>query len=222
MKKSNSSYSYFISFLLHLVLGIGLFFINFSAELEEEEYVTIGFGAYGKSSSAPKRTVKKEVVKQPEKKKQEPKKEKDKVEVPKTVNNDDSNVIKEVKKEIKKEEPKKKEEENKEEEANEELSEDGINAGDFSFDWGGKNIRKIYDYQLPRYPEGVSKEIDVKLRFNIKPDGTVGSILPLIKADTRLEMAAMDALKKWRFEPIPSHKKQVTQKVIIIFPFRLK
>ena len=68
-------------------------------------------------------------------------------------------------------------------------------------------MRKIYSYSLPSYPEGVSKEIDVKLKFTILPDGTVGKILPLIKADTRLELAAINSLRQWRFEPLPENRK---------------
>jgi protein TonB len=83
-------------------------------------------------------------------------------------------------------------------------------------------MRKIYSYSLPAYPEGVSKEIDVKLRFSILADGTVGKILPLIKADTRLEQAAINSLRQWRFEPLPENQQTKEQFAVIIFPFRLK
>ena len=62
--------------------------------------------------------------------------------------------------------------------------------------------RKIYSYLIPAYPEGVNKEIDIRLKFTIKPDGTVGSIFLLTKADTRLENAAINSLWQWRFELI--------------------
>jgi len=54
----------------------------------------------------------------------------------------------------------------------------------FDIEWGGNGKRKIYSYSLPAYPEGVNKEIDIRLRFSILPDGTVGTIFPLTKADT--------------------------------------
>lgn len=93
---------------------------------------------------------------------------------------------------------------------------------DFEIDFGGKGMRKIYSYSLPPYPKGVSKEIDVKLKFSILPDGTVGKILPLIKADARLELVAINSLRQWRFEPLPESKKGIQQFAVIIFPFRLK
>ena len=92
----------------------------------------------------------------------------------------------------------------------------------FELDFGGRGVRRIYSYSLPEYPEGVSKEIDLRLRFTILPDGTVSNIIPLIKADARLEMTAINSLRQWRFEPLPSNAKQLEQTVVIIFPYRLQ
>ena len=97
---------------------------------------------------------------------------------------------------------------------------DGLGDG-FGIDWGGR-IRKIYNYSIPKYPEGVYKEIDVKLRFSILPDGTVGNILVLKKADSRLEQVAIEALRLWRFEPVSTNSPQTSQTVVITFPFRLE
>ena len=97
----------------------------------------------------------------------------------------------------------------------------GENFG-FEIDFGGRGKRKIYSYALPSYPEGVTKEIDVKLKFTIQPDGTVGKIIPLIKADTKLEFAAINSLRQWRFEPLPESQKKLEQSAVIIFPFRLQ
>jgi periplasmic protein TonB len=96
---------------------------------------------------------------------------------------------------------------------------DGYGDG-FGIDWGG-SVRKIYNYNIPKYPEGVTKEIDVKLRFSILPDGSVGSIIVMRKADSRLEQVAIEALRLWRFEPLPPKAKQVSQITVITFPFRL-
>jgi len=100
----------------------------------------------------------------------------------------------------------------------------GTNKGNsgFKIDFGGKGIRKIYSYSLPKYPSGVSKEIDVKLRFTILPDGTVGKVFPLIKADAHLESVSISSLRQWRFEPLSKSMKQVEQKAVIVFPYRLK
>ncbi len=101
---------------------------------------------------------------------------------------------------------------------------DGTGNGGFGFelDFGGGGKRKIYSFTLPEYPEGVSKEIDLKMRFTIMADGTITNIFPVIKADGRLEQAAVNSLKQWRFEPLPPKAKQVEQTVVIIFPYRLQ
>lgn len=96
------------------------------------------------------------------------------------------------------------------------------NGDGYDIFWGGKGNRKIYSYSLPRYPEGVSKEIDLKLKFTILPDGTVGTIIPLMKADTRLENSAINSLRQWRFEPLPPGQKQLEQTAVIVFPYRLR
>ncbi|MHB8579655.1 MAG: energy transducer TonB [Ignavibacteriaceae bacterium] len=92
----------------------------------------------------------------------------------------------------------------------------------YDIDWGGKGQRKIYSYNIPAYPEGVNKEIDIRLKFTILPDGTVGTIIPLIKADTRLENSAINSLRQWRFESLDPSQKQVPQVAVIVFPYRLR
>ncbi|MDX1700167.1 MAG: energy transducer TonB [Melioribacteraceae bacterium] len=222
---------YLLSVAFHLILAIIAFFINVGVETDLDEYVTIGFGAIGELSSSgvlaenPTEEIQK---KQPEV--QEVKKEKvvKKVELPKQENSDEqNNVVVAADKEESKEETKPEKVEpivKNDEEAGKGKEETGEGEGNFGFeiDFGGKGMRKIYSYSLPEYPKGVSKEIDVKLKFSILPDGTVGKILPLIKADTRLELAAINSLRQWRFEPLPQNQKVAEQYAVIIFPFRLK
>jgi Gram-negative bacterial TonB protein C-terminal len=92
----------------------------------------------------------------------------------------------------------------------------------FQIDFGGKGMRRIYSYLLPAYPEGVAKEVDLKIKFTILADGSIVNIYPLIKADTRLEMAAINSLRQWRFEPLPKNAKQIEQTVVVTFPYRLQ
>lgn len=87
---------------------------------------------------------------------------------------------------------------------------------------GGGLQRKLIEYDIPPYPEGVSKEADVTMQFTIQPDGTVSNIRILKKADGRLESTARDALRRWRFERLRSTQPQIGQNVKIIFPFRLR
>jgi protein TonB len=201
-----------ISVIAHILILLVLMAFKFTPEYDLNEYVTIGFGTIGQTTSAGaiKKVVKKKNVK----------KKKDEVAVPKVKNSDMTNEVtsppREKKKEVKKVVEKK--------ETSKGRDETGIGEGKLGFelDFGGKGKRKIYSYSIPSYPPGVSKEIDVKLRFTIMPDGSVGRIFPIRKADTRLEAAAISSLRQWRFEALPSTQDMKPQSAVITFPFRLQ
>ena len=149
-----------------------------------------------------------------------------KIELPKAVNTSDENIIHPAEKKKEKVDKTKSEEK---ETTNSEVATQGRgnksnSNGSFGYDidWGGKGQRKIYSYNLPAYPEGVDKEIDIRLKFTIMPDGTVGTIIPLTKADTRLENAAINSLKQWRFEALDPSQRQAQQTAVIVFPYRLQ
>lgn len=223
----NSSYAY--SFGIHTFMLVIFFFINFEIVFNTDDYVTIGFGSIGKTGSSGaigKEVTENKNVAEVEKQKTQSEIENKKVELPKVVNTDDENkVIVADKKEEKVEAPPQKVEPIKETSSDNKGKEfDGAGEGTFGFDidFGGKGQRRIYSYSLPAYPDGVSKEIDVKLRFTILPDGTVGTIFPLIKADGRLESAAINSLRQWRFEPLATNQKQIEQTAVITFPYRLQ
>lgn len=76
----------------------------------------------------------------------------------------------------------------------------GLGFGDI--EWGGGGNRVVLQKHLPKFPDGVKTSAHIKIRFTVLPDGTVGKIIPLQKADPRLERAAMDALRKWRFNAL--------------------
>jgi TonB family protein len=76
----------------------------------------------------------------------------------------------------------------------------GLGFGDI--EWGGGGNRTVLYKTLPKFPDGVRTSAHIKMRFTVMPDGTVGKITPLQKADPRLEQAAKDALSKWRFNPL--------------------
>ena len=84
------------------------------------------------------------------------------------------------------------------------------------------SVFQYYEQQGKGLGIKFSKEIDIKLKFSILPDGSVGKIIPLMKADTRLEMAAINSLRNWRFEPLRIGQKKNEQSVVITFPYRLR
>lgn len=210
---NTAKFTYPVSILIHILFLMLLALLSIKQEIVPEEYLMVGFGSSTGSSASAQESSVEELTKADEK-----------VELPQTANVDDNDAIKVAKTETKPAKTKPEKTEIKSENDEYGLSDLGSEFGQYGIDvdWGGKGIRKIQSWNIPPYPDGVAKEADVKLQFSILPDGTVGKIIPLRKADTRLEMAAINSLRKWRFEPIPSSKKQLEQVVMITFPFRLR
>lgn len=229
--KKINKLSYLISLSTHLLIIALLWFINISMDYKQQDFVEISFGTSGQEGSSgaigDQLNQTEENAKPVEEIVEETKnKEVKEVELAKAKSVDETNTISpaEKSKETKKEnrtETIKKENSNVNTKGQGNLT-DGKGSLGFDIDWGGMGTRKIYFYILPEYPEGVQKEIDIRLRFSIKPDGTVGSVTLLTKADTRLEQAAINSLWQWRFEPLPQSVKQINQSAQIVFPYRLR
>jgi outer membrane biosynthesis protein TonB len=228
---STRNLSISISVLLHLIL-LGLFFIiSFSIDYPPKQYVELSFGTMNKSGSSGAIGTQVENVQEVAQKEQKVESTQKstvekKVDLPKAENTSDQNVIQPAEK--------KKDKTNKTKSEATQATNSKVNTegkgnkakgnGSFGYDidWGGQGQRKIYSYSLPAYPEGVEKEIDIRLKFSILPDGTVGTIIPITKADTRLEDAAINSLRQWRFEPLDPSQKQTEQTAVIVFPYRLQ
>ena len=229
--KKSSGISYTISFILHIVVILLFLLINLSFDYTPSEYVELSFGISDKSGSSGAKGNKISIIKEtPKPSEKEESKEKNpkvkEVDLPVAINTEDENVITPANND--KEVAKEKTELSTETVTTSKTTvEDGNNSeveGKFGFDidWGGKGTRKIYSFILPQYPEGVRKEANIKLQFTILPDGTVGTIIPKMKADTRLENAAINSLRQWRFEALNPNQKQVEQSAVIVFPYRLQ
>ncbi len=229
--KKNSGISYTISFALHGIAILLFLLINLSFDYNPSEYVELSFGISDQTGSSGAQGNKINIIKEtPKQSEKENSKEKNpevkEVDLPVAINTEDENVIKPANNE--KEVAEDRAEINTEASvSNSKSYEEGNNAnvdGNFGFDidWGGKGTRKIYSFILPQYPEGVKKEVNIKLQFTILPDGTVGTIIPKMKADTRLENAAINSLRQWRFESLNPSQRQVEQTAVIVFPYRLQ
>jgi len=229
--KKSSGISYTISFALHAIAIVLFLLINLSFDYIPSEYVELSFGISDQTGSSGAQGNKINIIKEtPKASEKEQSKQKNpevkEVDLPVAINTEDENVIKPANNE--KEIAEERTELNTETTAsNSKMNEEGNNTeveGNFGFDidWGGKGTRKIYSFILPQYPDGVKKEVNIKLQFTILPDGTVGTIIPKMKADTRLENAAINSLRQWRFEALSQNQKQMEQSAIIVFPYRLQ
>ena len=228
--KKSSGISYTISLAFHAIVVLLFLLINLSFDYVPSEYIELSFGISDQTGSSGAQGNKINIIKEtPKPSELEQSTEKNpevkEVDLPVALNTEDENVIKPADNE--KEIAEERNEINTETTvSNSNSSEDGNASveGNFGFDidWGGKGTRKIYSFILPQYPEGVKKEVNIKLRFTILPDGTVGTIVPVMKADTRLENAAINSLRQWRFEALSSNQRQVEQTAVIVFPYRLQ
>jgi outer membrane biosynthesis protein TonB len=88
--------------------------------------------------------------------------------------------------------------------------------------WSDGGTRKKISGALPEYPRGVNVEAQIKIEAVVLPDGTIRSLKPSQKGNTRLEEAAMKEVRLWRFEPLKSSVPQREQACVIAFNFRLR
>ena len=79
--------------------------------------------------------------------------------------------------------------------------------------------RRILSKVIPSYPEGVQQSVKVKIKFDVLPDGSVTNIIIIQKAESRLEFNSLNAINKWKFNPI---SQDVVQKGVITFIYELK
>jgi len=82
--------------------------------------------------------------------------------------------------------------------------------------------RMILNQVIPRYPAGLQKEEVVKIRFTVLPDGQIGLMIPMRKGDPTLEKITLDALRQWRFNPLPAAVEQKNVTGIITFRYELE
>jgi outer membrane biosynthesis protein TonB len=95
-------------------------------------------------------------------------------------------------------------------------------AAGYSLQWAGGGTREKISGDLPTYPEGVNVEAQVKLQAVVAVDGSVKSLHPIQKANERLEDAAMNKVRFWKFEALSSTQPQVDQTCTITFNFKLR
>ncbi|MEZ4700403.1 MAG: TonB family protein [Rhodothermales bacterium] len=73
---------------------------------------------------------------------------------------------------------------------------------------------------LPQYVEKVN--VTIRIRITVSPNGEIIRRVPLLKGNPRLEQSAMEALTRWRFNPLPANVPQENQVGVITFQFRLE
>lgn len=92
----------------------------------------------------------------------------------------------------------------------------------FEVAWAAGGKRGLLSGKLPEYPEGVNLEAQIKILAVVFPDGSVKSVQPSQKANTKLEEAALKEVRFWKFEPLPKTSPQIDQSCTITFNFLLR
>jgi TonB family protein len=92
----------------------------------------------------------------------------------------------------------------------------------YALEWTGNVTRKKVTGDLPEYPAGVNVDAVIRLRATVFPDGTIRSVQPVQRGNPRLEEAALQSVRYWRFEPLGRNQPQVEQDCFITFHFTLQ
>ncbi|MCF7805378.1 MAG: energy transducer TonB [Candidatus Marinimicrobia bacterium] len=82
--------------------------------------------------------------------------------------------------------------------------------------------RSILSKTIPEYPQDLQREAVIRIRFTVTPDGRVGQMIPVQKDYPELEALTLDALKEWRFNPLPPSAEQRAVEGIITFRYVLE
>jgi len=80
--------------------------------------------------------------------------------------------------------------------------------------------REPFSTPIPAYSAQVNALI--RVRITVDPSGRIIQRIPLIKGDPVLEREVMNALLRWRFNPLPVDAPQENQTGVVSFRFRLQ
>ncbi len=91
----------------------------------------------------------------------------------------------------------------------------------YEISWNGA-ARALLTGERPQFPSDVRHGGTVKIKIVVDPSGDVVAMVPIEKADSGLEEAAMAAIRTWRFSRLPKNYPQVNQQAVAKFVFKLE
>ena len=94
-----------------------------------------------------------------------------------------------------------------------------VSSAPFVLDWEGDVNRAPLVQPLQNFTSHTDAVISV--RFEVRPDGTVGRLQPIIKGDPELESEVLRTLRSWRFSRLPANIPQESQFGTATFRFVL-
>lgn len=87
---------------------------------------------------------------------------------------------------------------------------------------GALSKRKILKKVLPSYPSGYEERTDVQVKLTVGPAGEVKKLLLMKTGGAVFDNTTLEALREWRWEPLPPGVEQADQEGIITFYYELK
>lgn len=87
---------------------------------------------------------------------------------------------------------------------------------------GALSKRKILKKVLPSYPAGYEDRTKVEVKLTVGPAGEVKKLLLMKTGGAVFDNTTLEALREWKWEPLPANVEQVDQEGIIIFYYELK
>lgn len=90
----------------------------------------------------------------------------------------------------------------------------------YELQWEGEIERAPMVQPLPE--NTTDAEATITIRFEVKPEGTIGRIIPLRKMNAELEREVIKTLRSWRFSRLPAGIPQQSQWGTITFHFVLE
>lgn len=90
----------------------------------------------------------------------------------------------------------------------------------YELNWEGDLERAPMQQPLPENNSDI--EATITIRFEVKPNGTIGRLIPLRKMNPELEREVIRTLRSWRFSRLPSGVPQQSQWGTITFRFVLE
>ncbi len=91
----------------------------------------------------------------------------------------------------------------------------------YQISWSGA-ARALISGDKPQFPDGVQHGGTVKIKITVDPAGHVLAMVPVEKSDSRLEEAAMAAIRSWKFSSLAKNYPQVDQRATATFVFKLE
>lgn len=94
---------------------------------------------------------------------------------------------------------------------------DSEKTSPYTLTWDGDIDRSSRTDPLPENVTG--EEATITIRFEVRPDGRIGQIVPLRKMNPELEREVLKTFRDWRFSQLPSGVPQQSQWGVITFRF---